>query len=357
MVWNFVHERVHEVPLTGGGSTYRKSVPPDALIVSAAKRLLDALKWHGVAMVEFKRDDNGTFHLMEINPRLWGSLALAIDAGVDFPWGLWLIANRHPVGPQPLYRVPYYSRYLPGDVEWMKENLKANHADPLLMTRPIVRSMVEYLRPFIGRESWDHFRWSDPGICLRQVREVVSDNFRNLKRRLERLVVARKLRHQHRRLQQDLSYKRGTFFHLLFLCYGNICRSPFAEAYAVARLPEVRVQSAGLHEEEGRPSPEHLASAAAELGMTLAMHRSRHLNPKMIDQADLIVVMDLMNYESLVREYPTAASKTTCLGLFASEPSLEIDDPYLLSTEQTITVLRQIISGVDGIERVLRGSE
>ena len=50
------------------------------------QELLDELNWHGVAMVEFKVTEDGTPYLMEINTRFWGSLQLAIDAGVDFPY-------------------------------------------------------------------------------------------------------------------------------------------------------------------------------------------------------------------------------------------------------------------------------
>src|SRR5207249_2900067 len=128
--------RVHEVPLTGGGSSYRRSVPPPALMLAAARTLLEALEWHGVAMVEFKREPDGRFCLMEVNPRLWGSLALAIDAGVNFPLGLWRIAAGEPHLPQPAYREKYFTRHLPKDLEWLKANVRADHRDPLLLTRP-----------------------------------------------------------------------------------------------------------------------------------------------------------------------------------------------------------------------------
>ena len=48
-------------------------------------KILDALKWNGVAMVEFKKDNNdGIYKLMEINPKFWGSLELALQSGVEF---------------------------------------------------------------------------------------------------------------------------------------------------------------------------------------------------------------------------------------------------------------------------------
>jgi predicted ATP-grasp superfamily ATP-dependent carboligase len=49
------------------------------------EELLSSLNWNGVAMFEFKYTTDSIYYLMEINPRLWGSLQLAIDSGVDFP--------------------------------------------------------------------------------------------------------------------------------------------------------------------------------------------------------------------------------------------------------------------------------
>ena len=128
LLWYFAHERIHEVPLTGGGSSYRKSMRPPVDAVLAAKQLLDSLNWHGVAMVEFKLKPDLGICLMEINPRLWGSIALAIDAGVNFPLAMWKIAAGEPLEPQPKYRVPYYSRHIGRDIDWMKENWRASRS-------------------------------------------------------------------------------------------------------------------------------------------------------------------------------------------------------------------------------------
>lgn len=80
------HRRIREYPLSGGMSTYRESYLDDEL-ERAGRRLLEHLSWDGIAMVEFKRDrKDDTYKLMEINARWWGSLPLAVAAGVDFPW-------------------------------------------------------------------------------------------------------------------------------------------------------------------------------------------------------------------------------------------------------------------------------
>ncbi|MEO5644706.1 MAG: ATP-grasp domain-containing protein [Bacteroidia bacterium] len=81
----FMHKRIREYPVTGGASTCAISVNEKEL-ADTGKRLLDKLGWNGAAMVEFKRsNDDGKYYLMEINPKFWGSLELALASGVNFP--------------------------------------------------------------------------------------------------------------------------------------------------------------------------------------------------------------------------------------------------------------------------------
>lgn len=84
LVRYFMHERVREFPVSGGRSVCAKSIYDEELF-KAGKLLLDALHWNGCAMVEFKRTDSGEFYLLEINPKLWGSLELALCCGINFP--------------------------------------------------------------------------------------------------------------------------------------------------------------------------------------------------------------------------------------------------------------------------------
>lgn len=114
----FAHRRLREKPPSGGVSVLCESVAADPLALDYAARLLGRLGWHGVAMVEFKEDRrDGSMRLMEINARFWGSLQLAIDAGVDFPCILAdLAVGRAPAAP-PGYRLGVRSRWLAGDVD------------------------------------------------------------------------------------------------------------------------------------------------------------------------------------------------------------------------------------------------
>ena len=114
---SFVHKRLREYPVTGGASTLRESVRHDE-IRDMALTLLKALDWFGVAMVEFKLDPrDGIPKLMEINPRFWGSLSLAIESGVNFPYILYQMSQGKHVTPVEHYEIGKKCRwFLPGDI-------------------------------------------------------------------------------------------------------------------------------------------------------------------------------------------------------------------------------------------------
>ncbi len=81
----FMHRRLHEVPHTGGVSSYRRSWWHDAIHADACARI-HHLRWEGPVMLEYRWDPRtDAFHLIELNCRFWGSLHLALHAGVDFP--------------------------------------------------------------------------------------------------------------------------------------------------------------------------------------------------------------------------------------------------------------------------------
>src|SRR5690606_27325984 len=125
----FAHTRLREKPPSGGVSVLRESAPLDPVAVEHSERLLRALAWKGVAMVEFKRDQrDGSLRLMEINGRFWGSLQLAIDAGVDFPALLADIAVGRTPPPLRSYRVGVRTRWLWGDVDSLLQVLFRSHA-------------------------------------------------------------------------------------------------------------------------------------------------------------------------------------------------------------------------------------
>lgn len=121
----FAHRRLREKPPSGGVSVLCESAPVPAEVGAAVRKLVAAVGWHGVAMFEFKLDDEGRYCLMEVNGRFWGSLQLAIDAGVDFPRLLWAMSQGRTSAPHELgYRVGLRERWWLGDLDHLYLRLR-----------------------------------------------------------------------------------------------------------------------------------------------------------------------------------------------------------------------------------------
>jgi predicted ATP-grasp superfamily ATP-dependent carboligase len=170
----FSHRRLREKPPAGGVSVYSESIVADPALVAAALALLRRFGWRGVAMVEFKVDArSGTPHLMEVNGRLWGSLQLAIDAGVDFPALLLAAASGEPARPQPPYRIGVRSRWWWGDVDHLLTRLRRSARELNLPPDAPGRARVlrEFLVPWRPGDHPDTFRLTDPRPFLRETLE------------------------------------------------------------------------------------------------------------------------------------------------------------------------------------------
>jgi predicted ATP-grasp superfamily ATP-dependent carboligase len=92
----FAHKRIREFPVSGGASCCAKSIDNEQLM-NFGKRILEAIDWHGLAMVEFKMDENGQPRLLEVNPKLWGSFDLSVASGVPFPQKWVQLAMNQPI--------------------------------------------------------------------------------------------------------------------------------------------------------------------------------------------------------------------------------------------------------------------
>jgi len=152
----FAHRRIREKPPGGGVSVLSESAPIDETLRTAAEALLRKVGWHGVAMVEFRVADDGTGYLMEVNPRLWGSLQLAIDSGVDFPWLLYLVSTGQDL--PPINRQHRRLRWLLGDLDRLYLVLKAPSSAYSIIHK--AREVLRFFRP--GRQTRHEVnRWQD----------------------------------------------------------------------------------------------------------------------------------------------------------------------------------------------------
>jgi predicted ATP-grasp superfamily ATP-dependent carboligase len=108
----FVHKKLRMYPVQGGPSTLGEGVEHPQ-VMEMGLSLLNSLNWVGVGMAEFKVDPrDGMPKLMEVNPRFWGSLQLAIVSGVDFPYLILKMARRESFEPILHYAVGKRFRWL-----------------------------------------------------------------------------------------------------------------------------------------------------------------------------------------------------------------------------------------------------
>ena len=158
----FQHRRIREVPVTGGVSSMRESVPLDDELFAYACRLLAELRWMGLAMVEFKLTTQGPV-LMEINGRPWGSIGLAVEAGADFPRLLAdMLLGEGPPAAVGGYRVGLRSRNLELELLWAASvalGRRRYHFLPFPPRRAALQALTDLFRRGV---SDDFLRGDDP---------------------------------------------------------------------------------------------------------------------------------------------------------------------------------------------------
>ncbi len=168
----FAHRRLREKPPSGGISVYRESISVREELVATSRALVDRFDWEGVAMVEYKIDAaTGTPYLMEINGRFWGSLQLAIDAGVDFPRLLveCAIAKSSPA-PVREYREGVRSRWWWGDVDALLARVtRSDEALALPSGAPSrLRAVADFMTLWRPGDRNEVLRMRDPAPFLRE---------------------------------------------------------------------------------------------------------------------------------------------------------------------------------------------
>lgn len=161
----FQHKRLREVPITGGASSFRISVPLDPVLYEYSVRLLRELRWTGLAMVEFKLGSRGP-QLMEINGRVWGSLPLALRSGVDFPRRLadLLLEGAPAAARAPVvdYAIGVRSRNVELEVVWIGSVLRKARRHPFIAMPSRLAAIRVGLRLLVPSDGYDILDRDDP---------------------------------------------------------------------------------------------------------------------------------------------------------------------------------------------------
>lgn len=139
---------------------------------------------------------------------------------------------------------------------------------------------------------------------------------------------------------------------VLFVCTGNTCRSPMAEALfreLVKERADYQVSSAGVAAAPGMPASKHSAALLKERGLDLASFQSRMLNLKILEQATHVFAMSSHHMAAIVDEFPQQADKIYLVSEFAAEDELrgkDVSDPFgqgRFAYEETLVALEKVL--------------
>ena len=346
----FQHVRLHEPP-SGGGSSYRRSSPVDPQLRDATSKIAQALDYSGIGMVEFRYNfETREWIFIEINGRFWGSLPLAVAAGADFPRFLfeYIVEGRREFGNT--YRTDIACRNAALDARWFIDTVRAGGLDLKRQLTLAVQLVAELRYPLTMRSYSDTFTWDDMRPAWTELTQITSSVWTRLcaktrgsldqrfpfRRWLQSRCRSASVRHQS----------------VLFVCKGNICRSPFAEEYARRVLPDgYQVTSCGYFPRTDRPCPSLAVQAAQELRVDLNNHRSRILTDELIDQAGVVMTFDEENRRTVLARHPRARGKLFPLGAFAPTQNMMIEDPYDGTVDDFRTTYERIKRAVDRYAR------
>ena len=157
------------------------------------------------------------------------------------------------------------------------------------------------------------------------------------------------LRYELRRILSGSPTLPRSVSHVLVICHGNICRSPFAEALLESIHPGLVVKSAGLAASGGDPAQPGALRVAKEFGMDLSDHQSTRLQRSDLEWADLILGMEGRHVTAVKQLMGNRASNVLTVGDFLERSPHLIPDPWGQSDEYFRSVFTQIQVGIKNL--------
>ena len=167
----YQHEQIRGDSYVRGGGVYRKSTF-DPELETVARRLLAELDWHGLACIEYIKDANtGEFKLLEINPRMWQSLASTVRAGADFPYYYWLQAMGRGEQIDCRYDLGVGAHFFHKEIGYL---LSLIQDDAPLVERPALHAALWAVTvSCVVDPHFDYLQWDDPRPFVRDLRNTI----------------------------------------------------------------------------------------------------------------------------------------------------------------------------------------
>ena len=306
-------------------------------------------------MVEFRQNKlSRDYVLMEINGRFWGSLPLAVRAGLDFPYLQWQVAHDIQTAVPQEYQVGLRMRWTAGEIQrfldlmtssstrrrlgyaWSTPILQfAQSFDPRVRSAlfsaqdplPEINDVASTLTRALGGKGWHLLKCILPASFVRRVSQLRCLDPQYRKKYLS-IWLLRVLRSRHALQPAQLATVR----HITLVCRANRIRSPIAAAMLQSRLnhfvDSLDIQSAGTQSVQGSSFDPRIRAVADEQRISLT-GRPKTMTQDLVRASDLLVVMDRIIEAELLTQFPQASPKVFLLSeLVGSDADgSEITDP------------------------------
>lgn len=279
----YIHQRINEA-WGGGQSTYRKTLPLHSYdLDKIAEKIVREIKWNGIGMLEFLILD-GTPYIMELNGRAWGSIELGVFSKCNLPLDLIKLHSNHTSITKTNFEQTYFAKNLFNEFLWI---LKTK--SPVKFMKWLVSLKSGFKKNHIIEDSV----LRDPFFRLAFIYHTFSEKTGKFLKRIKRKLSFKRIPVIDKKLV-NVDKKIG------FICKGNINRSAFAEFYCKKYYPQYNVGSYGVIFKENRLSPMNAIQSSAKFGVDLNVHRSKYLTQEDINEIDIFLIMDEINYWDLL---------------------------------------------------------
>lgn len=326
VVMAYQHQRITE-PLGGGASSYRCTIPIESYgLLDISSQLLKAIKWNTLGMLEYKISDDKPY-IMELNGRYWGSVELGRAAGIDIPAAIIDEAIEQKKIENKIDFKLKYARNLFLDLKYIIENFKHTRS-----VTPFIKWLWSVGKSIIRKDVIEEFENFNFKMILGFFKFYLKKAILRFKNKY--LLFSTKINP----LPEDIPSGAN----IVFICYGNICRSPFAEYYAKDKLKgRWNFFSRGINKFENRLSPAKAVEAASQFEVDMEFHTSKYLTSEECQYFDIFIVMDKKNQQDLIDYYKISRDKI----FFLSEN--EIADPFSKNLDVFVSTYTLIKTEID----------
>ena len=272
---------------------------------------------------------------MELNGRFWGSIGLGVFAGKSFPLQLLSLGTLKEQEAVYQDRI-FYARNFRMELIWLMKGVFSQKR----LTLPF--TWIWNLRYSARRnEIIEDNLFNDFGYRLRDLIDIV------------KLPLGKKMAGFKSKQQQDFLWQKISCHQYLptpgdnvvYICMGNICRSPFAEMYSQLKYPGYTFYSTGFVVKSGRLPPIAAVNAANKHNVDVALHLSTVIDNFANKKVDAWFIMDRSNLMNLIEALPAIDTKK----IFSVGGVNEIPDPFnkgAANFEATFTYIARQLDGI-----------